>query len=235
MSFSTSSAFDLRSPNPLPLLSAAVHVRLSDEDIDEFNAASSVELRSTLDEAELSEIRTLHTEWFPVAYNEEFYSALTRNDDQVLKVVACMRSCIVGLATVAVRRKERQYNPNEDLLPFLGLCNQTTNIAYILTLGVVDELRRKGLGRSILEKTLSEVEQGDPQCKVIMLHVITYNKNAMRLYTKLGFEQFKIEPNFYFYADQWYDGILFYKRINQARERTRVSDWLQSKWRRVAR
>ena len=212
---STSSAFDLKSPYAcIPLLTANVHACLDDSFVDNFNLFRDVTFRTQVQSSELAELRKLHTEWFPVAYNEEFYTAVERGDNVLTVLVDCVGGGVVGAATVAIRRRERQYNPGEELVrEICGMDPETTNIAYILTLGVVDELRGKGLGRQILEKILSEIPKIDPECQLVMLHVIEYNRKALRLYTQMNFTEYKKEPNFYFLGEESYDGILFYKRI----------------------
>ena len=191
---------------------------MTDEFIDTFDP-EKVRLRTRVFQNEMKEIRTLHAEWFPVSYNDAFYDGLM-DPSTVVTVVADTtlaegQTAILSIATIAINRREKQYNAREDLLVALGLDSYSTNIAYILTLGVVDELRRKGLGKRVLEKAIEEVVKRDPYCQIIMLHVIEYNTSAGKLYRELGFLEFKIEPNFYFFADQWYNGILFYKKLNR--------------------
>ena len=57
---------------------------------------------------------------------------------------------------------------------------------YIMTLGITDKYRKKGLGSKLVEKVIDEVEK-DAQCGALYLHVITYNVEAIKFYEKLGF------------------------------------------------
>jgi ribosomal protein S18 acetylase RimI-like enzyme len=56
--------------------------------------------------------------------------------------------------------------------------------AYIMTIGVIDECRRLGLGTMLLEKTIEILQQNWTICEVIYLHVIDYNESAIRFYER---------------------------------------------------
>ena len=205
----------------MPELQASVHER------DLYDITSDqIHYRTSVLDSDMNEIRQLHAEWLPVDYNDEFYMAMTEKDSDVLSVLACYQSSIVGMATIAVRKKEARYNFSCDLLPHLGLDTGSESIAYILTLGVVDELRRTGVASALLEEALKRISISDPHCRVVFLHVIDYNEPAMRLYRKHGFTEFKEEPNFYKIVDSWYSGILFYKELSKPRS-SWVPPWVK--------
>jgi ribosomal protein S18 acetylase RimI-like enzyme len=203
MTTSTSSAF--RADWEGPPLTASVHQTLTSDEI----RSLPIRYRSHVSPDELAEIRALHAEWFPVDYAEDFYESIIQSTD-ILSIIADVNEKIVGLATVAIRRSETRYNFSGDLLPFLGLGGSDKTVAYILTLGVVDELRGRGIASELLRQVVKEVPLKDPMCGVIFLHVIEYNKTAMRMYRRNGFETFKTEPEFYKLGDEWFSGILFY-------------------------
>lgn len=229
---STSSAFDSWDKDDLPPLSATIHRTLTAEEIESFDVPNSVTLRNVTG-SDLKEIRALHAEWFPVSYNEDFYKSISSGE--YLTIVASLTgdpSRIVGLITVAVNRNESQFNHSGELLEFLGHSSDKDTIAYILTLGVVDELRGKGLAKALLEKAMVQVRCSDENCKVVFLHVIQYNMPAMRLYEKCGFKNFKIEPSFYRIGDDWYSGILSYRIIERNQEETGIRKivwWIKNK------
>lgn len=213
----------------MPPLAAAVHSQLTEEEISSFDVQSSVVFRNGVLPHELEEIQRLHTEWFPVEYNEEFFRSITTDPD-VLTIVAELRhpraTKIVGLATVGIRRKERRFNADGDLLPFLGSSEEKSGIAYIFTLGVVDELRQRGLASALLGACVRQIEITDPFCPVVFLHVIEYNKAAMKLYLKNGFKEFKTEPQFYRLGETWYSGVMFYRPLAGATTLKRLANWV---------
>jgi ribosomal protein S18 acetylase RimI-like enzyme len=224
---SSSFAYDPQS-NDRPALSAMVHRLLTKDEVNNFSLSHHVEFRSVVSADELDEIRQLHYEWFPVAYNDEFYNSLVTGGGfgggDVITVVACMKSDVrkvIGIITVAIRRNEKQYNPNGDLMAELGFqpldsdsCDIPT-VGYILTLGVVDELRRYGVGAALLEEGIRQVEDADPICCAVFLHVIEYNKPAMQFYLRQGFTKFSVYENFYFFDDKIFAGVLFYRRVGR--------------------
>jgi histone acetyltransferase MCC1 len=171
--------------------------------------------RTVADPRELDDIRALHAEWFPVQYNDEFYDSLVSQTGDVVVVVASLTptSHIVGMVSIAIRRKESRFNPSGDLTGHLGLSPDEENTAYVLTLGVIDELRKMGIANKLLEKGLTQVTACDPGCRVVYLHVIEYNKPAFSLYRKLGFHEYDTYSNFYIIDSVGYGGTLFYKPI----------------------
>ena len=46
---------------------------------------------------------------------------------------------------------------------------------YIMTIGVIDECRKMGLGTQLLNATIEVVERDFADCVCIWLHVIDYN------------------------------------------------------------
>jgi ribosomal protein S18 acetylase RimI-like enzyme len=59
--------------------------------------------------------------------------------------------------------------------------------AYIMTIGVIDECRRLGLGSILVDKTIEMLQQNWTICEVIYLHVIDYNESAIRFYERNHF------------------------------------------------
>ena len=212
MKVSSSSAFQPGAE--MPGLLASVHASpISDQ--------HAVIFREGVSANEIAEIRTLHSEWFPVDYPDDFFQSLTDCPD-VVSVVAEIDSRIVGMATVAIRRPERRYNPACDL----GLGD---SVAYILTLGVIDELRRRGVASKLLEETEAVIKKKDPDCSVVFLHVIEYNHAAMWMYEKRGFRWFKTEPSFYKLGEQWYAGELYFKPLSTTARLTKIVEWVRKK------
>jgi len=55
-----------------------------------------------------------------------------------------------------------------------------------MTLGVIDEMRSKGLAKVLLQKIIDFAAQCQ-QIGIIALHVVAYNLRAIRFYRKNGF------------------------------------------------
>ena len=64
---------------------------------------------------------------------------------------------------------------------------KSTQSCYIMTIGVIDECRRYGLGTKLLLATNQTLIDFWPNCVVLYLHVIDYNQAAIRFYERNGF------------------------------------------------
>jgi ribosomal protein S18 acetylase RimI-like enzyme len=60
------------------------------------------------------------------------------------------------------------------------------NAIYIMTLGVIDEMRSRGLAKKLLDEMLHYTSD-NPKVQLVTLHVVSYNKRAINFYKKNGF------------------------------------------------
>lgn len=85
-----------------------------------------------------------------------------------------------------------------------------------MTIGVVDECRKLGIGTYLLNSTMNAVMMSDTwqeTCKFIYLHVATYNEVAIRFYSRNGFINCKTLVEWYEIFGKPYDAILLYKKM----------------------
>eukprot|EP00933_Yihiella_yeosuensis_P034481 TRINITY_DN27971_c0_g1_i1.p1 TRINITY_DN27971_c0_g1~~TRINITY_DN27971_c0_g1_i1.p1 ORF type:complete len:370 (+),score=65.19 TRINITY_DN27971_c0_g1_i1:77-1186(+) len=82
-------------------------------------------------------------------------------------------------------------------------------VAYILTLGVADGFRRRGLAKELLRQSILHVEQHMLHVKAVYLHVVTYNDAAVKLYESMGFQRIEHFPAFYVLHGSNYDSFLY--------------------------
>lgn len=59
-----------------------------------------------------------------------------------------------------------------------------------MTIGVIDECRKLGLGTKMLEYTIGYLERSWQSCISIWLHVVDYNESAIKFYLKNNFVKF---------------------------------------------
>jgi ribosomal protein S18 acetylase RimI-like enzyme len=86
-----------------------------------------------------------------------------------------------------------------------------------MTIGVIDECRKLGIGTYLLKSTINAVMMSDKwvaSCKFIYLHVASYNKVALRFYEKNGFVKSKEMKDWYDIFDKQYDAFELYKLID---------------------
>ena len=77
--------------------------------------------------------------------------------------------------------------------------------AEILVFGVDPELRRRGLGRALLEKLLETL--AGRECRTVFLEVRRGNAAAVALYLSLGFKEIGARKTYY--ADNGEDAMIF--------------------------
>ena len=81
-----------------------------------------------------------------------------------------------------------------------------------MTIGVIDECRRYGLGTRLLLATNEVIIDLWPNCVVLYLHVIEYNNAAINFYQRNGFNRDEnVIPNHYTLEDKPYAAIVFYR------------------------
>eukprot|EP00438_Fugacium_kawagutii_P018279 Skav222990 [mRNA] locus=scaffold1827:227767:229841:- [translate_table: standard] len=77
-------------------------------------------------------------------------------------------------------------------------CRVSGALAYILTLGVAEHFRRRGLASELIRRSVEHVEQQMPNVQAVFLHVVTYNAAAIELYEASEFLRIEYFPRFYF-------------------------------------
>lgn len=81
----------------------------------------------------------------------------------------------------------------------------------ILSLGVVPDYRRQGVGRALLDAVVAEA--GRRRVGSVVLEVAVANGTARRLYAAAGFVQVGRRPRYYRHAGQDGDGLILRRAI----------------------
>ena len=87
-----------------------------------------------------------------------------------------------------------------------------------MTIGVIDECRKLGIGTYLLKATMNAVllnTNFKETCKIIYLHVAAYNEIALRFYERNGFLKCKTLIEWYEIFDKPYDAIILYKALTE--------------------
>eukprot|EP00747_Dinoflagellata_sp_TGD_P170279 gnl/TRDRNA2_/TRDRNA2_201427_c0_seq1.p1 gnl/TRDRNA2_/TRDRNA2_201427_c0~~gnl/TRDRNA2_/TRDRNA2_201427_c0_seq1.p1 ORF type:complete len:319 (-),score=18.60 gnl/TRDRNA2_/TRDRNA2_201427_c0_seq1:43-945(-) len=230
---------DPTSPN-VPYLHARVHQRLTPAICAQL-PMSALTFRP-LEARDFSEMVALHREWFPVAYDEAFYNKSVKGEIFTMAATHISRNGageeeedILGIVTFST---SSEHHSREDIISVLGTdcanaCERrrreeeslnggesgvsTGCVAYILTLGVIDGFRRRGLASRLLENSIAHVSRQMPHVQAVYLHVVTYNEAAIRLYEANRFVCLARFPNFYNLHGSPYDSFLYATYINGGR------------------
>ena len=157
-------------------------------------SSPSYTLSTGLRAEDMSTIRQLHSEWFPLTYDEDFYASLSEGRVQTL-VARNSSDEIVGLAVYRVRPLA-DLPGSEDFPPSL------LPATYLMTLGVVQEWRGRGVAQHLLQQLVSSVTT-----KIFYLHVVEYNAAALALYAKVGFQEISRKLDFYLIHGRYYSAV----------------------------
>lgn len=209
----------------VPRLKARVHDRLSPEECATI-PVSSLRYRP-LGAEDYQEMVALHTEWFPVTYDEAFYNKSTSGE--IFTLAATHRKPgqtgddVVGIITMSTCPEHY----GDDVTHVLGIdaCEMPRPshegdqgvLAYVLTLGVIDGFRRRGMASEMLRQAVAFVEANRPNVQAIYLHVVTYNGAAIQLYESAHFARIAHFPSFYQLHGKPYDSYLYALYVHGAR------------------
>mmetsp|Transcript_6047 Transcript_6047/g.6953 ORF Transcript_6047/g.6953 Transcript_6047/m.6953 type:complete len:304 (-) Transcript_6047:1666-2577(-) len=98
---------------------------------------------------------------------------------------------------------------------------------YILTLAVTSNHRRFGVATELLNHHV-QVAEGIPDCAIVYLHVIHYNKRAIHFYEKNGFRCRRRIRNFYLIDGEHYDAFLYAKYLNGSQPPKAWESWVET-------
>jgi len=164
-----------------------------------------------LNPGDLPEVKRLCREWFPIEYPDTWYADIT-STQKFYSVAAVFRGQIVGLIVAEI--KESTSLPKEDqeiLAKNLGV----TKIGYILSLGVVKELRKQGIASFLLENLIAHLTTPDcSEVKGLYLHVLTTNNAAITFYEHRGFRPHVFLPYYYAIGGRRRDGFTYVLYLN---------------------
>ena len=118
---------------------------------------------------DLPVVRALHSVLFPVQYSDSFYNRLFTEGYYCL--VGIVNNEIVAVASA------RTVEPN----------GVPTRDAYIMTLGVREDYRRRNYGSVSMDHILDLLRERT-DCDYAVLHVKLLNEAAVRFYQKYGFQ-----------------------------------------------
>ena len=182
-------------------------------------------------EADVRSVQKLYEDSFPLRYGQVFYKELgqgkyegrellslvstTQEEDSEKEVVvASISSTLNDYTKDKYGQLIVRYSPGEK-----------QSCCYVMTLAVTRKFRRSGVATELLRRTIAEAEKR-PDCKVIYLHVITYNTGAMEFYKKNGFVRKQRIADFYIIKGKSYDSYIFAKYLNGGKPTPpRVSLW----------
>ena len=95
-----------------------------------------------------------------------------------------------------------------EFLPSEASCfGAAPSSVYIRTLGVLEELRGRGVAKELVRRCITATSAHRPLS--LSLHVATYNHEAIPFYEHLGFRQWETVRDYYFIDGREYDAYLY--------------------------
>lgn len=162
--------------------------------------------------ADLEEVKRLCRVWFPIEYPDVWYDEIT-SSTRFFSLAATFNKNILGLLVAEVKTKSLCNKEDAGILSFRF--GDDATLAYILSIGVVKEYRRHGIGSLLLDSLLCHITTPERQnCKAVYLHVLTTNFAAMQFYEKRRFTQFRYLPLYYAIKGTHRDGFSYVLYIN---------------------
>ena len=177
----------------------------------------------------INEVKKLHKEWFPVEYDDDYFQKIFENKHGVYFTIGAFynydkREIILGLALCeyrpiteyfvkhtspkAIEEICQNINFQEEVISYLRC--EDYNCAYIMTIGVLDECRKLGIGTNLINY-INNKALSDKICIGTYLDVIYYNKSAIKFYEKNGFKKVTTLKNYYDLKGVYYDCEVFLK------------------------
>nr|XP_054363445.1 N-alpha-acetyltransferase 60 isoform X6 [Mirounga angustirostris] len=106
------------------------------------SALSEVSLR-LLCHDDIDTVKHLCGDWFPIEYPDSWYRDITSNK-KFFSLAATYRGAIVGMIVAEIKSRTKIHKEDGDILA--SNFSVDTQVAYILSLGVVKEFRKHGIG-----------------------------------------------------------------------------------------
>ncbi|XP_037363618.2 N-alpha-acetyltransferase 60 isoform X1 [Talpa occidentalis] len=175
------------------------------------SALSEVSLR-LLCRDDIDTVKRLCGDWFPIEYPDSWYRDITSNK-KFFSLAATYRGAIVGMIVAEIKSRTKIHKEDGDILA--SSFSVDTQVAYILSLGVVKEFRKHGIGSLLLESLKDHISStAQDHCKAIYLHVLTTNSSAISFYENRDFRQHHYLPYYYSIRGVLKDGFTYVLYIN---------------------
>ncbi|XP_027997857.2 N-alpha-acetyltransferase 60-like isoform X1 [Eptesicus fuscus] len=169
-------------------------------------------------------VKHLCADWFPIRYPDSWYRDITSN--KFFSLAATYRGTIVGMTAAEI--KSRSEIHKEDGAFLASTFSVDTQVAYILSLGVVTEFRTHGIGSLLLESLKDHVSTtAQDHCKAIYLHVLTTTTTAINFYKNRDFKQHHCLPYYYSIRGVLKDGLTYVLHINGGHPPWTIVDYIQ--------
>ncbi|XP_070141889.1 N-alpha-acetyltransferase 60 isoform X2 [Drosophila kikkawai] len=161
---------------------------------------------------DLTEVRQLCQEWFPIDYPLSWYEDIT-SSTRFFALAAVYNLAIIGLIVAEIKPYRNVNKEDKGILP--DSMGRTADVGYILSLGVHRSHRRNGIGSLLLDALMNHLTTAERHSvKAIFLHTLTTNQPAIFFYEKRRFTLHSFLPYYYNIRGKGKDGFTYVNYIN---------------------
>ncbi|XP_030372553.1 N-alpha-acetyltransferase 60 isoform X2 [Scaptodrosophila lebanonensis] len=161
---------------------------------------------------DLTEVRTLCQEWFPIDYPLSWYEDIT-SSTRFFALAAVYNLAIIGLIVAEIKPYRNVNKEDKGILS--DSMGRTADVGYILSLGVHRTHRRNGIGSLLLDALMNHLTTAERHSvKAIFLHTLTTNQPAIFFYEKRRFTLHSFLPYYYNIRGNGKDGFTYVTYIN---------------------
>lgn len=149
-------------------------------------------------------------------YPDSWYEDITTNL-KFFAVAATKNHVIIGIIVAEIKPQSKCNREDQGLLS--TYTRKDAQVAYILTLGVIETERRNGTASKLLKRLIDHLTKVDEnkKCLAVYLHVLTTNSVAISFYERQQFQRHLFLPLYYSIEGSSRDGYSYVLYINDGR------------------
>ncbi|CAD8081840.1 unnamed protein product [Paramecium primaurelia] len=194
---------------------AEIHSVLANVKIDDIGF-KDIKFRTIQTKRDIAQLKLLQQEWFPINYSEQFYLAILNGltssliaEIEIKFPTGRKEKYIIGAMIYQSRQSKSKYQQTQTWKQWFCSLFQTKNALYIMTIGVINEFRGRGIAEYMIEQLKKRVLESNKTLSYIYLDMVVYNEIAARFYQKNGFNRVRIKKNHYEIENQQFDAYVY--------------------------
>jgi ribosomal protein S18 acetylase RimI-like enzyme len=175
----------------------------------------------------LDDLIILHQEFSPIKYKNNFYQKFFKNKNKFAFgafIKLNNKEYLIGFILFELCNENffKRNVPNllrkkNCLQNFLNIFyNQNEYFAYINDFGIINEFRRKNIGKELINKMINELNKNN--IIAVFTHIIEHNISALKFFHKNEWQYSGVIFNFFKFNDDYYDGQVFCKFLRKNEE-----------------
>ncbi|XP_044255872.1 N-alpha-acetyltransferase 60 isoform X1 [Tribolium madens] len=175
---------------------------------------------------DLDEVRALCQDWFPIEYPFYWYEEITSSTSRFYSLAAVYNQAIIGLIVAEIKPYASLNEEDSGILA--KKFAERSDIAYILSLGVLKQYRRNGIASLLLDSLITHLTTSERRkVKAVFLHVLTTNSAAIKFYEHRKFRLHSFLPYYYSIKGRCKDGFMYVLYINGGHPPWTIYDYVK--------